>query len=81
MKAFIEEVNKNNIGKVEEDVFLSKYINSVLISAILILVAGIMITLAIEVILPKALKYNQKFYLNIGLGIGIILVLINYLLA
>ncbi len=69
------------IGAIIAYVFLSKYINSVLISAILILVAGIMITLAIEVILPKALKYNQKFYLNIGLGIGIILVLINYLLA
>ena len=59
-------------------IFLSKYITDRLISLILLLVGGIMITLAIEVILPKAKKYNLNKYLSIGLTIGILLILINY---
>ena len=37
-----------------------------------------MITLAIDVIMPKAKEYNLKKYLYIGLGIGILLILFNY---
>ena len=66
------------IGAILAYIFLSKYITDELISIILLLVGGIMITLAIEVILPKAKKYNLNKYLYLGLFIGIILILINY---
>lgn len=66
------------IGAILAFIFLSKYITNELISIILLLVGGIMITLAIEVILPKAKKYNLNKFLYLGLLIGIILILINY---
>ncbi len=69
------------IGAIIAYIFLSKYITNALISIILILVAGIMITLSIEVILPKALKYEQRFYLRLGMGLGVGLIIINYLLS
>ena len=47
-------------------------------SMILLFVGGIMITLAIEVIYPKARKYNLNKYLYLGLFVGTILILINY---
>ncbi len=68
------------IGAIIAYLFLSKYITNSLISIILILVGGIMITLAIEVILPKALKYKLNKYLKLGFGLGFILILINYFL-
>lgn len=67
------------IGAIIAYIFLSKYITSSFISIILILVGGIMISLAIEVILPKAKEYCLKFYLYLGFIIGIVLVLFNYL--
>ena len=66
------------IGAILAYIFLSRYITDNLISLILILVAGIMITLAIEGILPKAQKYKQKKYLYLGLIIGAILTIFNY---
>lgn len=66
------------IGAFLAYIFLSSYITDNLISIILILVAGIMITLAIEGMLPKAQKYNQNKYLYLGIGIGVILILFNY---
>lgn len=66
------------IGALIAYIFLSKYITDTFISIILILVGGIMITLAIDVIMPKAKEYNLKKYLYIGLGIGILLILFNY---
>ena len=66
------------IGAILAFIFLSKYITDELISIILLLVGGIMITLAIEVILPKAKKYNLNKFLYLGLLIGIFLILINY---
>ncbi len=68
------------IGAILAYIFLSKFITNSLISIILILVGGIMITLAIEVILPKAKKYKENKYLGLGLAIGFILVLFNYLM-
>ncbi len=59
-------------------IFLSKYITDSLISIILLLVAGIMISLAIEVIYPKAEKYHLKKYLYLGLILGLSLILFNY---
>lgn len=68
------------IGAIIAYLFLSRFISDVFISLILILVAGIMITLAIEIILPKALKYNQKPFLLWGMLSGGALVIVNYLL-
>ena len=66
------------IGAIIAYIFLSKYITDELISMILLLVGGIMITLAIEVIFPKAKKYNLNKYLYLGLLIGAVLILFNY---
>ena len=66
------------IGAIIAYIFLSKYITDELISMILLLVGGIMITLAIEVIFPKAKKYNFNKYLYLGLLIGTVLILFNY---
>ncbi len=66
------------IGAILAYIFLSRYINDTFISLILILVAGIMITLAIEGMLPKAKKYNLNKFLYIGMIIGTALILFNY---
>lgn len=66
------------IGALLAYIFLSKFITDSFISVILLLVGGIMITLAIEVIYPKAEKYNLNKYLYIGLLLGIFLILFNY---
>lgn len=68
------------IGAILAYIFLSKYITDSFISLILILVGGIMITLAIEGILPKAKKYNLNKFLYMGMIIGFGLVLFNYLM-
>lgn len=68
------------LGALLAFIILKRFISSVTISMVLILVAGIMITLAIEEMLPEANKY-QKHKQNIfGLVLGLILVLINVLL-
>ena len=66
------------IGAILAYIFFFKYITETFISMILLLVGGIMITLAIEVIYPKAKKYNLNKYLYLGLFVGTILILINY---
>lgn len=78
-KTFISGIAEP-IGAIIAYIFLSKYITDTLISLILILVGGIMITLAIEVILPKAKEYHLKKYLYLGLIIGFILILFNYIM-
>jgi len=47
---------------------------------VLLFVAGIMISLAIEEMLPEANNYNKKKQSLLGLIIGLILVIINVLL-
>jgi len=51
------------------------YITNQIISMFLILVAGIMISLSLNKLLPEALSYNKKRPLYIGLILGIIIVL------
>lgn len=58
--------------------FLKKYINDIMISIILLFVAGLMITLAINEMLPKALSYKNNKYIYLGQFIGIILVLLTH---
>lgn len=78
LKTFLSGVAEP-IGALIAYIFLSKYITSSLISIILILVAGIMITLAIEGILPKAKEFKLNKYLYLGLAVGFGLILFNYL--
>ena len=61
-------------------VFLKNYISEMMISIILIIVAGLMITLSIQELLPESLKYKENKALYLGLGSGAVLVLINVLL-
>ncbi len=68
------------IGALLAYIFLKKYINDIMISIILLFVAGLMITLAINEMLPKALSYKNNNYIYIGLFTGIILVLLNHFL-
>lgn len=68
------------LGALIAYIFLARFITDNFISLILILVGGIMITLAIEVILPKAQEYNYKWHLRLGLIIGFLLVIFNYLM-
>lgn len=78
LKTFLSGIAEP-IGAMLAFIFLSKYITDSLISLILILVGGIMITLAIEVILPKVKEYNINKYLYLGIIIGTVLILFNYL--
>lgn len=66
------------IGAILAFIFLNKFITDTFISGILILVAGLMITLAIDGLLPKAKKYNLNKFLYLGIGVGTILILLNY---
>ena len=66
------------LGAVVAFIFLRKFITDVMISFILIFVAGIMITLAIHELLPKALKYHQNNYILLGALVGIMLTIINH---
>ncbi len=68
------------MGAILAYLFLSKYVTNVMISIILLFVAGIMITLSIEEMLPKALSYQKPKYIYLGLIIGIILIIINHFL-
>ena len=58
--------------------FLKNYITNITISIVLLFVAGIMITLAIEQMFPEAKKYHYNQILIIGLISGIILILLNH---
>ena len=66
------------LGAIVAFIFLRKFITDIMISFILIFVAGIMITLAIHELLPKALKYHQNNYILLGALVGIMLTIINH---
>lgn len=68
------------LGALLAFIILKRFISAVTISMVLILVAGIMITLAIEEMLPEANKYQKHKQNMFGLILGLILVLINVLL-
>ena len=68
------------LGAILAFIFLKKYISEMMISIILIIVAGLMITLSIQELLPESLKYKENKALYLGLACGILLVLINMLL-
>lgn len=68
------------LGAILAFLFLKNYVSEVMISIVLIIVAGLMITLSIQELLPKALKYKEKALLKIGLISGVVVVIINILL-
>lgn len=65
------------IGAILTYIFLKNIINEFTIAIILILVAGIMITLSIHELLPEAKKYNEEKFLKIGIICGAILMFLN----
>jgi len=68
------------LGALLAYIFLHKYITYKLISIILILVAGIMITLSIDELLPQAMKYKESKFILLGLIIGVLVIIVNLLL-
>ncbi len=66
------------LGAILAYIFLAKYITNSLISIILLFVAGLMITLAINELLPQALKYKKQKYIIYGLLCGVIIVLLTF---
>lgn len=66
------------IGAILTYIFLKNYINDLTIAYVLIIVGGIMISLAINKLLPEILHYNRPKYMKLGMGVGIILVLLNH---
>ena len=69
------------LGAILAYLFLYKYINNTILNVIFILVAGIMISLAINDILKESLKYSNKNnkYIYVGFIIGIIFFIISLL--
>ena len=68
------------IGALVAYIFLKNYINDLLISIILIIVASLMITLSLEKIIPKAQEYKESNILLIGITFGIIIIIINLII-
>ena len=68
------------LGAILAYVLLKDYINETLVSVVLMFVAGIMTTLAINEMIPEVNKYNNKRLSIIGMIIGAILVLVNLIL-
>jgi len=67
------------IGAILAYLFLYKYITTEILNIIFILVAGIMITLALDEILKESIKYSEKHnkYIYIGILIGIVFFIIS----
>lgn len=68
------------LGAILAFLFLYRFITDVFISIVLLFVAGIMISLAINSLFPKAKEYNEDKFIVFGLIIGFILMLLNHLL-
>ena len=58
--------------------FLRSFISEAMIGLVLLFVAGLMITLAIHELLPKALGYKENIYILLGFALGIILIVVNH---
>lgn len=76
-KAFLSGLAEP-LGAILAFLFLKNFITESFISIILLLVAGIMITISIEEMYPEIIKYKERKIATIGLIIGIILILINH---
>lgn len=67
------------LGAILAFLLLKNYITDGLISIVLLIVSGIMITLSISQLLPQAKKYKKDKFILIGLITGIILMIVNLL--
>lgn len=68
------------IGALLAFLILKNYITDQMISVFLILVAGIMITISINKMLPEAVSYKKKKPMYYGLTIGIVVVILSLLI-
>lgn len=68
------------LGALLAYLFLKNFINDIMISITLLFVAGLMITLSINEMLPKAITYNFNKFIYYGLILGVILVILNHVL-
>ena len=65
------------LGALIAYLFLKNYITDTMISIVLLFVAGIMITLSIEEMLPKAISYRENKFIYFGFISGIILIILG----
>ena len=65
------------LGALLAFIFLKNYITDTMISITLLFVAGIMITLSIEEMLPKAMSYKENKYIYLGLFLGFLFLVFN----
>ena len=68
------------LGAILAFIVLKNYINEITIALVLVIVAGIMITISINEMLPEVNSYNKKNISILGMIIGVILVIVNLLL-
>lgn len=68
------------LGAILTYLLLRKYITTNLINLILIFIAGIMITLAINELLPEALKYKKNKAIIGGLITGVIITILSHVI-
>lgn len=68
------------LGAIIAFLFLKEYINMLTISYVLIIVAGIMITISINELFPEAIKYNERMQIKFGMILGVVVILINHFL-
>lgn len=68
------------LGAIVAFLFLKQYINMLTISYVLIIVAGIMITISINELYPEAIKYNERKQIKLGMLLGVVVILINHFL-
>lgn len=68
------------LGALLAFLIFKNFITDQMVSMFLILVAGIMVTLSIEKMLPEALSYHKKRALVWGLGIGATIVILSLLI-
>ncbi len=76
-KAFISGLAEP-LGAIMAFFIFKNYITNTFISIILLLVAGIMITISIEEIYPEVIKYKEKKLFYLGIIIGSALIIINH---
>lgn len=76
-KAFLSGLAEP-LGAILAFLIFKNFITETLISIILLLVAGIMVSISIEEIYPEVLKYKEKKLFYLGLIFGIALILINH---
>lgn len=76
-KAFISGLAEP-LGAILAFLLFKNFITDTFISIILLLVAGIMITISIEEIYPEVRKYKEYKLFYLGMFVGIVLLLINH---